>query len=148
MRVTTKGRYALRAIVNLAKNSDGKPVSIKRISQDEEISADFLEQIFFRLKNAGLIRSVRGPGGGFLLDRPAASISMQDIFLAVGEGVNLTPCITCKESSTSNRCAREEKCLVHAVWNKVSGEVSQILRDYTVELILENLQAGRKMANS
>jgi len=85
MRITTKGRYALRAALALARLSrDGSPVSIKILSEKEGISPEFLEQIFFKLRKAGLILSVRGPGGGFYFARPLAEISLLEILEASG----------------------------------------------------------------
>ena len=92
MRVTTKGRYALRAMINLALNGGEKPLSIKKITEVEDLSPIFLEQIFTKLKKAKLIKSIRGAGGGFLLARPASDISVKDILEAVEEGILLTPC--------------------------------------------------------
>ena len=146
MRITTKGRYALRAIMHLAKARDLKPVPIKRIAKDEEISAEFLEQIFFRLKKAQIIRSVRGPGGGFILNRPPAEITIRDVFTAVGEGVSLTPCVLCNESKTPDCCPRTDKCLIHSVWNKVTREVTKIFDSYTLGKILKNANAAKKAA--
>ena len=79
MRITTKGRYGLRAVINLARTNHNRPVSIGSIASEENVSSEFLEQIFFKLKKAGLIRSIRGPGGGFVLNRTPAEISVQDI---------------------------------------------------------------------
>jgi Rrf2 family iron-sulfur cluster assembly transcriptional regulator len=137
MRITTKGRYALRAVVNLAKTSGGKPVSIKKISKEEEISAEFLEQICFRLKKAGLIRSVRGPGGGFMLNREPEDISMYDIFAAVGEGADIAPCILTDEGQTTD-CHRKNICRVHPTWIKLSQEVAEILSAYTIRTIMND----------
>ncbi len=85
MRITTKGRYGLRAVINLARSNHSRPVSIGSIASEENVSSEFLEQIFFKLKKAGLIRSIRGPGGGFVLNRMPGEISVQDILAAVGE---------------------------------------------------------------
>ncbi|RKX80812.1 MAG: AsnC family transcriptional regulator, partial [Spirochaetes bacterium] len=92
MRVTTKGRYALRAMINLAVNGGEKPLSIKKITEVEDLSPIFLEQIFTKLKKYGLIKSIRGAGGGFLLARDASDISVKDILEAVEEGIRMTPC--------------------------------------------------------
>jgi len=137
MRITTKGRYALRAVVNMAKTSKGKPVPIKRISREEEISAEFLEQICFRLKNAGIVRSVRGPGGGFLLNREPHAISIYDIFQAVGEGGEIASC-TSSGPDAAKSCHRKDKCHVHATWTKLSGEVAELLNNYTIKAILDS----------
>ena len=137
MRITTKGRYALRAVVNMAKTSGGKPVPIKRISREEEISAEFLEQICFRLKKAGLIRSVRGPGGGFILAREPQAISMYDIFEAVGEGAEIASCSPSSEKEAAG-CHRKSTCSVHPTWNKLSREVAQLLNNYTIKAIMDD----------
>lgn len=138
MRVTTKGRYALRALANLAATQSEKPVSIKQIAEEEDISPEFLEQIFFRLKKAGLIRSVRGPGGGFMLAKSPEEITLQDLFLAVGEGVKLTPCSNCSKTATfeKNGCPRIETCTIHPIWEEVSKNVSEILTSYTLDKVL------------
>lgn len=139
MRVTTKGRYALRAVANLAASHSDKPVSIKQIAEEEDISPEFLEQIFFRLKKAGIIRSVRGPGGGFVLAKDPNEITIQDIFLAVGEGVKLTPCSNCSkiEQDKDPGCPKMDTCPIHGVWVEVSKGVSDILTSYTLEKILD-----------
>ena len=113
MRITTKGRYAVRAIVQLAMQGNEKPVSIRKISEIENISAEFLEQIFFKLRKGGIISSVRGPGGGFKLDRKTEDVSIAEIFDAVGEGLILTPCV---EDST-DMCERVSNCIVNQLWN-------------------------------
>ena len=138
MRITTKGRYALRAVVNMAKTSNGKPVSIKKMSGEEELSAEFLEQICFRLKKAGIIRSVRGPGGGFLLARGPEAISIYDIFEAVGEGAQVASCVPSEGADAAKSCHRSHKCFVHPTWKRLSREVSAILRAYTIKTIMED----------
>jgi len=118
MRITTKGRYALRAVLSLAGSShDGKPVSIKTISEKEGISAEFLEQIFFRLRRAGLIRSVRGPGGGFYFARGLEDITLMDIIEASGEGLGISPCICGKKRD----CKRAKTCVAGGVWKEMDG---------------------------
>ncbi len=143
MRITTKGRYALRAVVNLAAAAGDKPVPIKQIAEVEEISPEFLEQIFFRLKKSGLIRSVRGPGGGFILDRNPEEITIKDIFEAVGEGVDLTPCASC--GNDLGTCNRTDSCLIHEVWTKITSEVSTLFESFTLQGIVESRQR-RKIA--
>ncbi len=113
MRITTKGRYAVRAITQLAIQGGDKPVSIRKISEAEKISAEFLEQIFFKLRKGGVITSVRGPGGGFKLSRDAADISIAEIFDAVGEGLIITPCA----EGDPDSCERMSNCIVNQLWN-------------------------------
>ncbi len=113
MRITTKGRYAVRAIVQLAMQGSDKPVSIRKISEIENISAEFLEQIFFKLRKGGIITSVRGPGGGFKLARKVEEISIADIFDAVGEGLILSPCV----EDSAESCERISNCIIKQLWN-------------------------------
>ena len=89
-----------------------RPISIGSIASEEKVSSEFLEQIFFKLKKAGLIRSVRGPGGGFVLNRKPAEISVQDILEAVGETHGLTPCTLRRKTL----CDRPEPCPAHDIW--------------------------------
>jgi Rrf2 family iron-sulfur cluster assembly transcriptional regulator len=103
MRITTKGRYALRAILQLSQQAENSPVSIRTLSELEDISAEFLEQIFFRLRKAGLIKSTRGPGGGFQLVKTLSEITVADIFQAVGEELHFSPCTL----DDGNACGRE-----------------------------------------
>jgi len=131
MRVTTKGRYALRAITNLALTGSDKPVPIKQIAGDEEISPEFLEQIFFRLKKTGIISSVRGPGGGFMLDKAPEDISVKDIFDAVGEGLEITPC------TGEEDCVRQDTCSVHDVWQEASDVIVGYFEGLTLRRIMD-----------
>lgn len=137
MRVTTKGRYALRAMTNLAASFEGKPRPIKIIAAEEHISPEFLEQIFFRLKKAGIIGSVRGPGGGFVLEKDPADISIKDIFIAVDEGLDLTPCTACTESAGDDPCDRMDRCLVYSVWQEASDHIINYFDSITLQSILD-----------
>lgn len=137
MRVTTKGRYALRAMTNLAASFRGKPRPIKLIAAEEGISAEFLEQIFFKLKKAGIISSVRGPGGGFVLEQDPADINVKDIFIAVDEGLDLTPCTSCTETDGDDPCDRMDRCLVYSVWQEASDHIISYFESITLKSILE-----------
>lgn len=140
MRITTKGRYALRAMTNLAASFRGKPRPIKIIAAEEEISAEFLEQIFFKLKKAGIISSVRGPGGGFVLEKDPQDITVKDIFLAVDEGLDLTPCTVCGQSHNTSPCERAERCLVYSVWLDASNHIISYFDSITLQSILDKNQ--------
>ncbi|HUX49995.1 MAG TPA: Rrf2 family transcriptional regulator [Spirochaetia bacterium] len=139
MRITTKGRYALRAITNLALADSNRPKAIKQIAGEEQISPEFLEQIFFKLKKQGIISSVRGPGGGFVLTREPGTVSVKEIFEAVGEGLDLTPCTTDPENA-DEACARMGECLVYDVWK----EASKHINDYFGRLTLEKIVSDNK----
>lgn len=131
MRVTTKGRYALRAITNLALTGSDRPVPIKQIAAEEGISPEFLEQIFFRLKKSGIISSVRGPGGGFILERDPADVSVKEIFDAVGEGLEITPCTGDEE------CERSDDCLVYDMWQEASDHIVSYFDKLTLRKIMD-----------
>lgn len=136
MRVTTKGRYALRAITRLALNESTKPIPIKKIAAEEEISPEFLEQIFFRLKKSGIINSVRGPGGGFIMKRDPAQVSVKEIFDAVGEGIDLTPCTTFHENG-DDHCVRQNYCVVYDVWQEASRHIVDYFAALTLKQVME-----------
>lgn len=88
MRLTSKGRYAVRAILDLTFNSNGKPVRLQEISERQKISLHYLEQLFRRLRKGNVVKSVRGPGGGYLLARSMDDIAVKDVLLSVGENIN------------------------------------------------------------
>ena len=139
MRITTKGRYGLRAVINLASANHSRPVSIGSIATEENVSSEFLEQIFFKLKKAGLIRSIRGPGGGFVLNRTPGEISVQDILVAVGEARGLTPCTLRRKTL----CDRAEPCAAHDIWTGLQKTMEDYLTNVTLKDILA--KSGRKM---
>ena len=132
MRITTKGRYGLRAVINLAKTNHSRPVSIGSIATQENVSSELLEQIFFKLKKAGLIRSIRGPGGGFVLNRTPGEISVQDILEAVGETRGLTPCTLRRKTL----CDRPEPCAAHDIWTGLQKTMEDYLTNVTLKDIL------------
>ena len=132
MRLTTKGRYGVRAVVNLAASLHDRPVSISQIAGEEDLSPEFLEQIFFKLKKAGLIRSIRGPKGGFLLNGNPADITVKAILDAVGEPVNPTPCT----DGSAHRCRREEYCVMAPVWKKFYQTMDRHLESISLQDIL------------
>lgn len=136
MRITTKGRYALRAILKLAQESGTGPVSIKQLAVEEGISPEFLEQIFFRMKKTGILVSTRGPGGGFRLNKRSEEISLLDILEGAGENTDLTPCLN--EGEDAFVCSRTDKCLAHNVWLDASIRMKNYFGNITLQSILEN----------
>jgi Rrf2 family iron-sulfur cluster assembly transcriptional regulator len=101
MRLTTKGRYAVTAMIDIALNRRHGPVSVTEVAERQAISGAYLEQLFSKLKRAGLLESVRGPGGGYELARPVGEVSVAEIIAAVGEGVDATRCHGQRFRSTS-----------------------------------------------
>ena len=139
MRITTKGRYGLRAVISLAMTASSKPVTINSIADCEKVSSEFLEQIFFKLKKAGLIRSIRGPGGGFVLNRDPRDISVKDILDAVGETGGLTPC-TLKRKVL---CTRTEVCPAHEIWTGLYDRIGDYFSGISLQEIVNKQRRGR-----
>ncbi len=146
MRITTKGRYALRAVLNLATSSSSRqnqPISIRQIAAAEQISPEFLERIFFKLKKAKIIDSFRGPGGGFVLHKALEEISVKDIFDAVGETLETAPCVGC-ENRDEESCPRMQRCTAYPVWKETANRI----QDYFSSLTLQNIVATYNLALS
>jgi Rrf2 family iron-sulfur cluster assembly transcriptional regulator len=132
MRITTRGRYALRASLALARlGKDGSPVSINNLSEQENISSVFLEQIFFKLRKAGIVSSVRGPGGGFCFAQPLDQLTIKKILDAAGEELNLTTC------DKKDDCPRIGHCLTHSIWADVTNLINDFFSSITLASILE-----------
>ena len=134
MRITTRGRYGLRAVLRLTASDKGKPISIRELSESEDISPEFLEQIFFKLRKAGIIRSTRGPGGGFQLDKPPEEVTVKDIFDAVGEEISLTPCTS--DTDPRAPCQRADDCIARDMWVKTSNHINDYFRRITIQSLL------------
>jgi Rrf2 family iron-sulfur cluster assembly transcriptional regulator len=131
MNITTRGRYALRASLALAKmGTEGKPVSINNLSEKENISPVFLEQIFFKLRKAGIVTSIRGPGGGFCFKKSLNELTVRQILEAAGENLEITFC-----DKTSDNCDKIGECLSHYVWL----EVNQLVKDYFNNISLSSI---------
>lgn len=121
MRLTTKGRYAVTAMLDLALNADRGPISLAGISKRQGISLSYLEQLFSRLRQSGLVSSVRGPGGGYRLAREGESIFVAQIVDAVNESVDATSC------GGNSDCAGGEQCLTHYLWCDLSEQIHSFL---------------------
>ena len=115
MRLTSKGRYAVTAMLDVALNSETGPVPLADISERQGISLSYLEQLFSRLRKNGLVSSVRGPGGGYLLGKDAGSIAVGEVISAVDESVDATRC------QGKGGCQGGDKCLTHALWRDLTS---------------------------
>ena len=136
MRITTRGRYALRASLAMAKlGTKDEPVSINSLSELENISSVFLEQIFFKLRKAGIVSSIRGPGGGFFFARPLEEVTVKQILEAAGENLDITFC-----NKSVDDCERIGACLSHSVWVGVNEILKDYLSKITLASILEQYQ--------
>ena len=131
MRLTTKGRYAVTAMLDLAFHSRVKPVTLTEIATRQTISLSYLEQLFSRLRRARMVVGVRGPGGGYKLSRGAEEISISDIILAVDEQVDLTNC------EQKSNCQNGQPCLTHDLWMGLSDTVRNYLDGITLKQLLD-----------
>lgn len=133
MRLSTRAQYAVRAMVDLALNSDGKPVSLREISQREDIPLTYLEQLFNRLKNGSIVTSTRGPGGGYALARAGAEIRIGEIVAIVEEP--LVP-VSCMEEKKG--CVRPgSRCVTHNIWKGLGDKIREFLDSITLEDLVE-----------
>ena len=143
MRITSRGRYALRASLALAKlGTKDEPVSINCLSESENISPVFLEQIFFKLRKAGIVSSIRGPGGGFCFARPLNELTVNQILDAAGEELELTFC-----DKSNDKCERVGECLSHNVWMDVNKLVRNYFEGITIASILEKYKTKNTNAD-
>lgn len=133
MRLTTKGRYAVTAMLDIALHRNRGPISVMDIAERQGISAAYLEQLLAKLKKAGLLASVRGPGGGYQLDRALDGITISSIITAVGDGVDATRC------HGTGDCQDGDKCLTHELWSDLSEEIDGFLTGITLAVLV-----GRK----
>ncbi|RIZ72146.1 MAG: Fe-S cluster assembly transcriptional regulator IscR [Methylococcales bacterium] len=131
MRLTTKGRYAVTAMLDLAFHSDTKPVTLTDIAARQTISLSYLEQLFSRLRRANMVKGIRGPGGGYTLADTADKINIADIIAAVDEPIDATKC------GGEANCQKEQACLTHDLWMGLSDQIRAYLKDITLAQLLE-----------
>ena len=135
MKLTTKGRYAVMAMADLATNENLKPVSLNEIAIRQNISLSYLEQLFFKLKNNHLVKSVRGPHGGYTLSRKAKDIKLSSIISAVDEEVKT---LNCKKDSKKGCDGRSVKCITHYLWDDLEKHINGFFENKNLnELILK-----------
>ncbi len=133
MRLTTKGRYAVTAMLDLAIHHGGGPITLADIAQRQGISLSYLEQLFSRLRKRNLVSSVRGPGGGYTLGRDADNIFVAQVISAVDENVDTTRC------GGANNCQDNQQCLTHDLWHDLSARIY----DYLNQISLQDLMNRR-----
>lgn len=131
MRLTTKGRYAVTAMLDLALHYQDGPITLADISQRQGISLSYLEQLFSKLRKQGLVDSTRGPGGGYRLSRPARDIAVADVITAVDEKVETTRC-----GGLSN-CQDDQQCLTHELWTDLSEQIHQFLKGISLGQLVD-----------
>ncbi len=129
MRISTRGRYALRAMVDLALHADGGPVLRQDIAARQGISADYVAQLFRMLQEAGLVNGVKGPGGGYVLARDPATITALDIVQAVEGPIAVVHCVLPEGEPA---CNRVDHCVTYLLWKRLSAAISDLLRTMTL----------------
>lgn len=134
MRLTTKGRYAVTAMLDLAFHSQIKPVTLTDIAARQTISLSYLEQLFARLRRAGMVKGVRGPGGGYKLCRKANDINIAEIIAAVDEPLDSTKC------GGEANCQKDRACLTHNLWMGLSEQIRDYLEGISLADLLEKNQ--------
>jgi Rrf2 family iron-sulfur cluster assembly transcriptional regulator len=139
MRLSTRGRYAVMAMVDLAQHSDGGPVSLAAIAERQEISLSYLEQLFAKLRRGGLVKSVRGPGGGYLLAHHRDSTRIADIILAVDEPIHA---IRCRPGETLGCRGDRSRCLTHDLWEELSNQIHLYLSSVSLGDVCEKRVLG------
>ncbi len=134
MRLTTKGRFAVTAVLDLATNQGDGPVSLGEISARQKISLSYLEQLFGKLRRSGLVNSTRGPGGGYMLARPPLEISVAEIIIAVDEPIDATSC------GGQENCVEDQKCITHDLWESLNEHIFSFLRGVSLAKLIDDLE--------
>lgn len=138
MKLTSKGRYAVTAMIDIALNQDKGAITLSIISERQGISLSYLEQLFAKLKKADLVSSARGPGGGYRLSRIPAEISISEIIRAVDESVDARKC------GGKSNCNGGEQCLSHELWTELSSTIDTFLKSITLQSVVDKKQAKLK----
>ena len=134
MRLTTKGRFAVTAMVDLAMRASRGPVTLAAISERQHISLSYLEQLFGKLRRARLVSSVRGPGGGYCLAKPTAGISVADIIAAVDEPIDATLC------AGKENCDDDRRCITHDLWATLNEKMNDYLTSVSLADVVSHQQ--------
>lgn len=132
MRLTTKGRFAVTAMVDLAMRGGRGPVTLAGISERQSISLSYLEQLFGKLRRNGIVDSVRGPGGGYCLARPSAKISVADIVIAVDEPLDATNC------GEMGNCRDGKPCVTHNLWMGLNEKIYAYLAEISLQQLIDD----------
>ncbi len=141
MRLTTKGRFAVTAMIDVAMHGANGPVTLAAVSERQRISLSYLEQLFGKLRRSGIVASVRGPGGGYHLARPAAQLSVAQIIVAVDEPIDATQC------GGLENCHDDRRCMTHDLWAGLNDHIFSFLSAVTLaQLVAQQEQAAARAA--
>jgi Rrf2 family protein len=136
MQLSTKGRYAVRAMFDLAFYSKGEPVPLSRISEREDISLHYLEQLFNKLRRGGVVESVRGPAGGFRLSRKPSEITVEEIIRIVEGSIMPVECVDDTKKKKKG-CPRAEKCITHVLWQRLGKHIVDFLSGVSLQDLVD-----------
>jgi len=136
--LNTKARYAVMAMADLAKHGEAAAVPLSAIAERQSLSMAYLEQIFLRLRRAGLVASARGRTGGYLLARPASAIRIAEIMQAVEEETRMTRCL-----DGDVGCLNDKRCLTHALWHALGGHIAAFLANVSLQEVLDGIPAAK-----
>lgn len=139
MRLTTKGRFAVTAMLDLALQDEAKPVTLAGISERQGISLSYLEQLFSRLRRNGLVKSVRGPGGGYRVARNPREISVSEIIAAVDELIDATQC------GGKENCHDDRRCMTHDLWSSLNNKILEYLSGVSLADLVASQREGKKI---
>jgi Rrf2 family transcriptional regulator, iron-sulfur cluster assembly transcription factor len=137
--LNTKGRYAVTAMADLAKYGAGEAVPLSAIAERQQISLAYLEQLFAKLRRAGLVESARGRTGGYRLARPATNVTVAEVMRAVDEGIRMTRC----GGEESVPCMAGKRCLTHGLWDALGDQISTFLDSVTLQEVIDGIAPGR-----
>jgi Rrf2 family iron-sulfur cluster assembly transcriptional regulator len=140
MRLSTKGRYAVMAMADLAAHEAEKPVSLAEIARRQEISLSYLEQLFAKLRRGGLVKSVRGPGGGYRLNRPSSEVRISDIIVSVDEPIKAT---RCAPGSPKGCMGTTGRCVTHDLWEELGRQIHVFLSSVSLADVVDKRILGR-----
>jgi len=143
MHLTTRGRYAVMAMIDLAELQRAKggrvPITLAEIAERQDISLSYLEQLFARLRRAGVVKSVRGPGGGYILARPVEKICLGDVIRAVDEQVSITRCGHAQQKNQAEAgCLRGRRCNAHQLWAALSQHIEGFMERVHLGMVLND----------
>ena len=134
MKLTTKGRYAVMAMADLAANQNGKPVSLNDISLRQNISLSYLEQLFSKLRNEKLVKSIRGPSGGYILEKNPKEIRISNIIFAVDEQVKT---LNCNKDSKKGCNGKTIKCITHNLWDDLENHINNFFEKVSLNDVVK-----------
>ncbi len=141
MKLTTKGRYAVMAMADLAANQNLKPVSLNDISLRQNISLSYLEQLFSKLKNENLVKSVRGPTGGYILEKNPKDIKISNIIFAVDEQIKT---LNCKKESKKSCNGKSVKCITHNLWDELENHINDFFQKISLNDVIKQKNVDLK----